>query len=142
MKLSTTNLSILVSTMVTTLLLSATTCVALNSGVVANKPVYDVRSKIYIDGKLVSSPRIMMVANSPAMIFFEDKDKHEKLNIKLIAKNARQHGILLNYDVQYHAGNQHLSSKPQFILLPNKEGKLTLSQNGHALQMVVIANRK
>lgn len=102
-------------------------------------PVYDISSKIIIDGKLISSPRIIAKANQPAAMSVTDKSGTGNLIVRLIATEKSKKAINIKFDVQYKNGSELVETKPEFILRPNQKGSILLSSSGHAYQMSVVA---
>lgn len=136
------------------LLLSGSTAIAVTSGMLDKKTDFDILSKIYMDGELVSSPRIIAHANQKASIFISDrmttKDKQismsgNSLRLELIARDAPMSGkndIKINYDIQCQNGKEKMHSKPEIIVTPNQEGVIRISDAGHSYEMHVLAKRQ
>lgn len=137
----------LISILSAALLLAGSTSIATTSGVTEKKSVFDIKSKIFIDGKLVSSPRVVTRANQLASIIISNKSVSEDLRMEVIARDAAMPGskdaIGMNFDVQYKNGNEKMHSKPELLLLPNQEGRIRISsESGHVYEMYVLAVRE
>jgi hypothetical protein len=117
------------------------------TGNTANQSVlYHIQSKIYLDKKLVASPRIMTRANQRASISLSKKDSPDNLTLSLVASDAAKtkkgEPIRIKFDVRYANGKEKLHSNPQIIVLPNQMGGLSFSSDkGHVFEVQVIATR-
>lgn len=146
--------SILTSALSAMLLLTGTVAIAMSSSINPGKSDFNILSRIYVDGDLVSAPRIIAHVNQKASIIIADnittKDNHmsmsgHNLKLELIARDmagsGKNDGIRINYNIQYLNGKEKMHSKPQFILTPNQEGIITISEAGHTYEIHVLANR-
>lgn len=131
------------------LLLTASAAIAMVGGITEKKSVYKITSKLLIDGKLVASPHIVANANQKALIVLTNTNNAESqgLRIELVAQDiknsARDDAIEINYDIQYKDGNDKIHSKPQIIVTPNSEGKISMaSSNHHSYELIVLAKRE
>jgi hypothetical protein len=127
-----------------TLLFGFTTTVALSSGTTERKLVFNIKSKLYVDGKLVSSPKIIARANQKASIDFSEQNK--SLKMELIAcdepKIDRGEPIKINFDIVYKFDNENMHSKSKIVVLPNQLVKVKFkSESGHNYKLEVIAER-
>jgi|SRR5579872_1348054 len=124
------------------MLLTHSITFATSNAIQEKNPVFDISSKIFIDGKLVSSPRISATANQPAGISISDQSGMNTFKMKLIAKEMSENAITIKFDVQYKNGNERVETKPEFVLFPNKEGVIKLANAGHVFEMYVIAKKQ
>lgn len=130
----------------TFLLFACSNAIAMTSGIADKKTVFDMTFKIFIDGKLITSPRIVACANQLASIDSFNKSGAADLKINLVARNAampgNQNAIGINFDVQYKDGEEKMHSKPTFFLWPNQEGNIKFSsKTGHVYEIDVVAKR-
>ena len=130
----------------TFLLLACSNAIAMTSGIADKKTVFDMTFKIFIDGKLITSPRIVADANQPASIYSFNKSGAEDFKINVVARNAamprNQNAIGMNFDVQYKDGEEKMHSKPAFLLASNQEGSIKFSsKTGHLYEIDVVAKR-
>ncbi len=143
MKLKTNQRPYLVSMMSIGLLLAGSAAIAISSGV-TEMTAFDIKSKIFIDGKLVSSPHI--ITKDRATIEIGNTERTQSLKIELLAKNAVMSGandeIKLNYDIQINNNGEKMHFTPSFIVAPYQEGKINISDSGHSYEMHVLAVRK
>ncbi len=140
---------LLMSVLSAVLLLTASAAIAMASGITDKTTVFKIRSKLLIDGKLVASPYILANANQKALIVLTNtnKTKSQGLRIELIAQDiknaARDDAIEINYDIQYKNGNNKIYSKPKIIVMPNREGKISIaSSKHHSYELIVLAERE
>ncbi|MDX1900380.1 MAG: hypothetical protein SFW66_00070 [Gammaproteobacteria bacterium] len=119
------------------------------------KTTFDITSKIYVDGALISSPRITAHPNQKASIFISDRMTTKKnqismsghsLKLALVARNnttaGKNDSIRVSYDIRYQNGKIKMHCKPTIILRPNQGGLIGFSENGHAYEMHVLAQRQ
>lgn len=117
-----------------TLILSIALTTAATASIATTQ--FDITTKIYIDGELVSSPRIIARADQKATI------KLSNLSMGLIASNASKDAIKINYDVQYNNGSKDAHSKSQVIALPNQPVAISFTTaSGHLYDMRLLAKR-
>ena len=67
--------------------------------------------------------------------------------MEVIARDAimpgNQDAIGMNFVVQYKNGEEQMHSKPEFLLVPNQEGKINISlKSDHVYEMYVIAKKE
>jgi len=146
MKTKTRSAKLLVAILSSALLLAGSTAIAMTSGITEKKSSFNILSKIFLDGELISSPRIVIMANQPASIEIGNKDRSQDLRIKLVSKDATMSGIKnaisISYDIRYQNGEEKMHSKPQIIIAPGQEGRVSLSSDsGHTYEMRVVAER-
>lgn len=135
---------LLTTTLATVLLLGGSVVTALAGSVIDKKCTYDVTTKIYVDGVLVSSPRIVALEKQKAAIFIENKGGSTSLKMEFTAKDTGDgnNSIAMKFDVKYKDGTEKLHSKPELVLVPGQEGNVSLSSgSGHLYQMGVMIKR-
>lgn len=147
MKSKTIKRSFLIAVLSTVLLFAGGTVIAMTSGITGKESLFDITSRIFIDGKLVSSPRIISRTNQFASIFISNKSGTDSLRIGLLARDATAPGIkdaiAINFDFQYKNGEEKMHSKPEFVLAPNQEGSIKISSDSnHSYEMQVVAKRR
>ena len=85
-----------------TLLFGFTATIALATDTVEKKSVFNIQSKLYIDGRLVSSPRVVTHANQKASIDFSEQKNKGFLKMELIARDEPKTGhinpIKINFE--------------------------------------------
>lgn len=145
---------VLTSLLSAMLLLTGTASIAMSSNINQDKSEFNILSTIYVDGKLVSKPRIVALANQKASLMMADnmttKDKQtsmsgHSLKLELMARDMtssdKNSAISIDYDIQYQNGGEMMHSKQQLILNPNQENVMTLSEAGHIYVIHVLASR-
>jgi hypothetical protein len=145
----------LISICCAVLLLAGSATIAMTSGLAAKKSIFDIISKIYVDGELVSSPHIIARANQIALVVISDHIKtqdnkiltaNNSLRLGLIATDVTTTGknneIKISYDIEYLNGENKMHSKPKIILTPNQEGAIRISDAGHVYEVRVLAKRQ
>lgn len=129
-----------------TLLFGFTATIVLATGTIEKKSVFNVQSKLYVDGRLVSSPRIVTRANQKASIDFSEQKNKEFLKMELIArdepKTDHTNSIKINFDIVYKLGNENMHSKPRLVVLPGQMAIVKFkTESGHIFELQVIAAR-
>lgn len=145
---------ILTSVLSAMLLLTGTVAIAMSSSINQGKSDFNILSTIYVDGKLVSTPRIVAHANQKASLLMADnittKDNQtsmsgHSLKLELMARDITGSGkndaININYDIQYQNDKEKMHSKQQLILNPDQEDAITISEAGHVYVIHVLASR-
>lgn len=147
MKSTNTHRPLLISILSATLLLAGSTAIAMTSGIADKKHIFKITSKLFIDGKLVSSPRIVAYENQKALIVITDKSGSQGLRMELVARNITRLGkndaIEINYDIESKNGKEKMHSRPTIVVASDQENRINLSSNrGHSYEMVVVADRE
>lgn len=155
MKSISTKRPFLISAFIAAIIMAGTAAVAMTSGIAEKKTVFDIYSKIYVDGKLVSSPHIKALADQKARIEMGETMTRkgnqlimsgQNMIIEIIARNTAKSGtkdsIDMNYDVRYQDGDEKIHFKPRMIVVPKQEGRVNFSsKSGHVYELRVIAER-
>lgn len=122
------------------LLLTASTAIA----AATSNDTFKISSKIFLDGKLVSSPKMVATANKHATLTTTSQDGKDKFKIDVIAKNIslpdKREFVQMNFDIQIQEGDKTIHTRPVFLLIPGKEGMLQLSSDSRReIAMKVVA---
>lgn len=130
-----------------TLLLSGIAAIATTSGVAEKKSLFKISSIIFIDGKEVSRPKVIVLANEKAEISQKDSSSGDEIKMKLIANDVAMpnlpNGIGINFDIQYRMGGRQGHNSPQVILVPNQEGTIEVGgATGERFEMRIKAERE
>lgn len=127
------------------LIFSLTGCVIVSKEAVEiEEPAkYLVNSKIYINGKLISSNRIMTLEDLSSGISQTTEDSKLQMNVVAseISNEKIEDGILLKYDIQYLSGKKTITSKPQIIAKAGAEATIEISAKDK-IELKVIATRE
>lgn len=133
-----------------TLLLMGGSTIAMTSGLMEKKTTFDIQSKLYIDGELVSSPRVIAHANQKAVMVISDqvsvKDRQQSLSshflkLALTASNNsdKKDNIKINYDIQYQNGLEKMHAKSSIHLVENKESVIKIPNSERQYEMHMLA---
>ena len=96
-------------------------------------------SELYIDGLLVSSPKVIASQGVPNEI--EVKSKVDRTVLKVVATH-QENGILLQLDIEYVKDGRRIKSSPRLLVKPNSEASISSGVNGEEnLTLKVTANR-
>jgi beta-lactamase regulating signal transducer with metallopeptidase domain len=130
-----------------TLLLGGVAAIAATSGVAEKKSVFKISSAIFINGKEVSSPRVIVTANEKAQISQKSDTNGDELQMELVANDVNmpnlKNGIGLNFDIHYRMGEIKGHAAPQVILAPNEEGTIKIGgDDGQLFEMRIKAERE
>lgn len=145
----------LISIFSVAIITASSAAIAMASGISDKNTVFDISTKIYIDGKLTSSPHLKVQAGQKAVIVMGDQtsvtNNHfsatgHVLRIEAIATNLAKSGsedpINMSFDVQYQDGKEKIHFKPRTIVVPHQEGKVSFSSDsGHLYELRVTAER-
>lgn len=107
---------------------------------------YDLKMDLSINGKHVSSPRVIVKAGEMATVN-QKKDTQESF-IEVIATEGKvqnNKGIMMNFTVGYIGknGERIIVSKPQILAKENEPALITVGEkDGTELSLSVIAQRK
>ena len=128
------------------ILLVGTIAIATSSGVTEKKSTFKISSVVFINGKEVSRPRVIVLANDKAEMTQKSADGSE-FKMVLVANDVSmpklENGIGINLDIQYRFGNSTSHNAPQMILAPNKEGSITVAgEDGQVFEMRIKAERQ
>ena len=110
----------------------------------SNAKTFDIKTEIYIDGSLVSSPMVIAHPNQKAVVTIADKQSSLKMQLIALGSesDSRNEEIKIKYDIHYVAGKEKIHTSPQMIVLPNQIGNVKLtSKDGHSFEMSVLAKR-
>jgi hypothetical protein len=109
--------------------------------IVKNYQIVDDLTKVS-NGKLISSPVIIAYANQKALIVMTNtnKDGAQGLRMELVARDISKFGrnddIGINYDIESKNGKEKMHARPQVIVAPNQESRISLaSDSGHSYEM-------
>jgi hypothetical protein len=124
---------------------------ALGSGTVSTPGAsynYEVKAQIFIDGNLVAEPRIDTMSGDKTELIQTARDQTKKMRFSVVATEKEHHNIKdaisLKIELDYKDGKRMVSSKPEILVPPGKEGKIKQQRGGAQGELVisVIANRK
>jgi len=107
---------------------------------------YKLDMELSVDGKNVSSPRLMVLEGKKGSITQESSN--EKTFIEVVAKEGwveNHKGIMLNFKVGYIGadGQKTIFANPQVLAKENEPAQITVeNQNHEKLSLSVIATRK
>lgn len=119
---------------------------AANSASAVDVATYNIRSKIYLDNQLISSPHMIARENQKISLNLADKTTKQSLKIALVANNeskaSRNAPIKLSYDMVYSDGKKSLHVEPVVVVDPHQKGAIKFkTASGHTVEMRVIAVR-
>ncbi len=109
---------------------------------------YEVKAQIFVDGTLIAEPRIDTMSGDKTELMQTAKDQTKKMRFSVVA-TEKEHpnikdAISLKIELDYKDGKRMVSSKPEIIVPPGKEGKIKQQRGGAQGELVisVVANRK
>lgn len=119
--------------------------------VFASETGYDLKMDLSINGKLVSTPKLMVKAGETATILQESDSKtpnDQKTFIEVVAKEGpkdKNSGILMNFTVGVISknGERTIRSTPRILVKENEVGQITIGGKGEEeLSLSVVAKRR
>lgn len=109
---------------------------------------YQIDSKIFVDGKLVSSPRVITNANEVAEISQVSENSKNELRMRVVASDmTNEHvkdGILMKFDVSYTINGRTIKSSPQILAKTGQPASIEVGdETGKpAMKIELTATRK
>lgn len=108
---------------------------------------YDLKMELSMNGKKVSSPRIVVREGETGSITQETA--YEKTFIEVVAKEGsiqNNEGILMNFVVKYvgQGGKRTIVLKPQVLAKENKPAQITMGEEDgkETISLSILAQRK
>lgn len=109
---------------------------------------YEVKAQIFIDGNLLAEPRLDTMSGDKTELIQTTKDQTKKMRFAVVA-TEKEHpnikdAISLKIELDYKDGKRMVTSKPEILVPPGKEGKISQQRGGAQGELVisVVANRK
>lgn len=118
----------------------------MGSSAFASTNAYDLKMDLWMNGKHVSSPRIIVKAGEMGSI--SQKTDTEESFIEVVATEGQfqnHKGIMMNFTVGYIGknGERTVVSKPQILAKENEPALITVGEkDGTELSLSVVAKRK
>jgi hypothetical protein len=114
-------------------------CLAFSIVTLASVERIKIDSELYINGQLVSTPKVIASQGVPNEI--EVKSKSDRTLMKVIA-TQQENGILLQLDIEYVKDGRRIKSTPKLLVKPNSEASISSEGAGEEnLTLKVTANR-
>lgn len=118
----------------------------LSTSVFASEKAFDLKIEMSVDGKHVSSPRIVVKEGEKGTVIQESNG--EKNFIEVVAKEGKApngvQGIHMAFVVGKIAndGSRTVVSQPQILSIPNEKAQITIGEKGkpEVLSLSVVAN--
>lgn len=105
-------------------------------------PSYDLKVDLSVDGKLVSSPHLVVREGETGSIIQDTNGK--KIYIDVVAKAHKPKGIEMNF--QYGEilanGEKQTLYTPQIIALENEKASIQMAQKGEPVHELVVIAKK
>jgi hypothetical protein len=107
---------------------------------------YQITAKLFVDGKLVSSPRISTLSGEQSEVTQSSDDNQNQIALGVTAfdyqfpDNRAQDGILMDIDFEYKAGAKTIKTSKQVIAEPGAETVFPLGSDD-SVQLKVQAVR-
>ncbi len=126
--------------------LVAIALVFVGGSVFASTNGYDLKMDLSVNGKQISSPRVMVKAGETATI--NQKTETEESFIEVVATEGsiqNHKGILMKFTVGVIAqnGERVIKSQPQVLAKENEKTQVTIGENnGDEISLSVVAKRK
>lgn len=124
-----------------------TTCLLIAPNAFAASKMYDLKMDLLINGKRISTPRILVKEGETARV--DQEDSRSKSFIEVVAGEGEiqnRKGILMNFTVGYidKAGKRKIVSQPQVLAKENEIASIEVSNmNGkEKIKLSVLPQRK
>ena len=106
---------------------------------------YQLDSKVFVNGKLISSPRLTTNANESAEITQHSDIPISDLRMKVIASDMTnenvKNGILMKFDVSYLVNGRTIKSTPQILAKAGEPATIEVGDKGSTMKIEVTATR-
>ena len=106
---------------------------------------YQITTKFFVDGKLVSSPRITTLPGEAAEVSQHSDDSPDNIKIKVIATDLSndkvKDGILMKFDIVYQNGARILKASPEILAASGSDADITIGDKKGEIQLKVTAIR-
>lgn len=118
----------------------------IGSSALASTNGYDLKMELSLNGKHISSPRVIVKAGETATV--TQKTDTEESFIEVVATEGKvqnHKGIMMNFVVGVIGkdGERTIKAKPQILAKENEPAQITIGgKNGDEVSLSVIANRK
>lgn len=108
---------------------------------------FRIAAEIYVDGKLVSTPRVVTNADESAEINSVSENPHQELKLKVVASDDTtkvRDGIRMKFDVEYFDGFKTVKSSPKIVAKPGSESTIYVgnSKLAQGVEMKFVATRE
>lgn len=88
---------------------------------------FQIQSQLFLDGKLIASPRIVVNEGQEAMI--SDSGKESSLTMKMTPTKAEDGKVILSLNVDYLSNRRTVNTKQRIAFRPNETVDLNLGEN-------------
>jgi hypothetical protein len=120
----------------------------LNATAFASTNQYRIETRLFVDGKLISSPQIVTRENEAAEISETNENPRNQVKIKVVASDVSDERVkdevLMKFDVEYASDHRWVKSAPQVLAKPGSEATIRVAdrQGDRDVQMKVIVTRQ
>jgi hypothetical protein len=95
---------------------------------------YDIQAQLFVEGKLVASPRLLTVPGEPAELSQMTDTSKDKIRIRIIATDDShkiENGIALKFEIYYRKGKKIVESSPEITAKPGEQNTLDIGKANH-----------
>ena len=110
---------------------------------------YEISSKLFINGKLVSQPVMLAEAGQAAEISQTTENSLDQVKLKVVANdvvNGKQsdQSVQMKFDISYLSESQKVEAKPQIVALLGEEASISSydESNNTGYRLLVKVKRK
>lgn len=118
----------------------------IGSSAFASTNGYDLKMDLSLNGKHISSPRVIVKAGETATITQKTDTEESFIEVVATEGSIQNHkGILMNFVVGVIGknGERTIKAKPQVLAKENEAAQITVGENnGDEVSLSVVANRK
>ena len=128
------------------LIMGATLLAATGKDVGSEKKMYKVSFQVWVNGDLISSPRVVTMEHRPSVI--ETRDDNEDgvkfvvLAYDQVRSDSGKEGVFLDIDFHYNRNGQKVHVRPQLIVLPGKEASILSSKDTFNYEIKALVQRQ
>lgn len=108
---------------------------------------YKISAKIFVAGKLISTPQMLINEGEPAEMEIGDAQAHDRIKLKILATDVADEKvkdeILMKMNVEYTSPSHQIITAPQILAKPGAEATIRIgARRDIDAQMKVVASRE
>jgi ribosomal protein S4 len=92
---------------------------------------YTITAKVFIDGKLIGSPRMTVNQGEPAEITSASENPHNELKVKIVASESTEDGVAMRLEVENKSESGTIQAHPEIVAKLGSETSITPTTNSN-----------
>lgn len=119
--------------------------VLFTNAIFAETNEFDIHARLFVDGRLVSTPRVLALPGESAELSTMSDTVPDKIDVRIVAtddNDKSEDGIFLKFNVYYRRGNRIIEASPAILVKPGVPTTVTLAdKKGADVKLEVSAVR-